>query len=459
MAVRPVPFGAGALRAPLRTAALALALLVPAALAPGIASAAPATSAEVALARTQDRIEAVSARLAAARAEAWTAGAEEGAEIARLERRLQLQKDRLAERERVLSGVVGRQDAGARRAAERRARAADREVDEAAEEAAAGPATAPAATAPAAAAAPVTAAAAVPLGGDAAQRIDAYLASKSSPLTGLGAVFVAEAGRVGMDPRFLVAIAGSETSFGTYGPAQEIHNPFGLGPHIPFGSWEEAIAYAARTLSGQFYVGEGRYTIAAIQQRWAPVGAGNDPTNLNSNWTRNVGIYYAEQGGDPAAPVFSAEVMAGRPPAPVAVPGGTGLVTGVVTPAVPTIGNSETGPDAAEVAAGFLGRATAAAHPDGLDAAALVRRSYREAGLQVRGDAADLAGLGNAVRPSELRAGDVLVFAAPGRDVATVGLYLGDGAFVYAPADAPRIALASLYEPRFTAAYAGARRY
>ena len=35
-------------------------------------------------------------------------------------------------------------------------------------------------------------------------------------------------------------------------------------------------------------------------RRWAPIGATNDPTQLNSNWYRNVSRYYAELGGDAA---------------------------------------------------------------------------------------------------------------------------------------------------------------
>jgi hypothetical protein len=124
-------------------------------------------------------------------------------------------------------------------------------------------------------------------------------------MTGLGAVFVNEARAAGFDPRFIVAISGAETSFGTYGPSQLIQNPFGMGPGISYGSWADAIRAACQNLAGPYYVGEGRHTIAAIQQRWAPHGASNDPTGLNSNWTRNVSTYYAELGGDPAGPVYT----------------------------------------------------------------------------------------------------------------------------------------------------------
>ena len=138
-----------------------------------------------------------------------------------------------------------------------------------------------------------------------ATALDAYLAGKGSPLAGAGAAFVASAGQVGLDPRMLVAISGAETSFGTYGPSQLIHNPFGMGPGRVYGSWEEAIAAAANNLAGPIYLGAGKVTIGQISGTWAPLGAVNDPSNLNSNWTRNVSRYYAEMGGDPASSVFT----------------------------------------------------------------------------------------------------------------------------------------------------------
>lgn len=155
-------------------------------------------------------------------------------------------------------------------------------------------------------AAPQPAAAPAPLSGSGdAAGIDAYLAAKSSPLAGLGEAFVASGARHGVDPRFLVAISGAETSFAAYPPAQAIRNPFGLGPHIVYGSYAEAIEAAARNLAGDLYRGEGRFTLVAIWKRWAPVGAANDPAGLNSNWPRNVSRYFAELGGDPAAPVLA----------------------------------------------------------------------------------------------------------------------------------------------------------
>lgn len=157
--------------------------------------------------------------------------------------------------------------------------------------------------------------------GDAAG-IDAMLARAASPLAGDGATFVEASRAAGLDPRALVAIAAHETLLETYGPAQEIRNAFGLGPGIAFASEEDAIRRAARVL-GDYYLAEGRVTLAAIGAKWAPVGAANDPTGLNRHWTAGVGAYFAALGGDPALPVLASRQAAtpGCAGAPALAPG------------------------------------------------------------------------------------------------------------------------------------------
>lgn len=157
------------------------------------------------------------------------------------------------------------------------------------------------------------------------REIDDYLREKQSPLAGKGAVFVREARKNGLDPRLLVAIAGAESQFGTQ-VKPGTNNPFGWGPHIPFPSWDRAIATVARGLRTG-YLDEGRKTIAQIGEKWAPVGAGNDPTNLNSNWAKNVGRFYAELGGrgvpqKPSTPatVTQPPVVTGMPVLPTELP-------------------------------------------------------------------------------------------------------------------------------------------
>lgn len=131
-------------------------------------------------------------------------------------------------------------------------------------------------------------------------QLDAWMREKvpDSPLVGKGEVFVREGVANGIDPRFLAAVALNESALGTAGSGAGIHNAFGWGPAIPFSSWEENIATVAKGLKDG-YVSEGRDTVAEIQSKWAPVGASNDPTNLNSNWLRGVTSSLTELGGDP----------------------------------------------------------------------------------------------------------------------------------------------------------------
>jgi hypothetical protein len=145
------------------------------------------------------------------------------------------------------------------------------------------------ASAPAAAAAP-----------DAAQ-IDDFLAAHGSPMTGTGATFVAEGLEHGVDPAFLVAISGAETSFGQLLYAENgdqcTFNAFNwfFGPTWPqsdFGSWNEAIGRVAEGLSGSLYYGAGLYSVAAIAPRYCPDGTGN--------WVTNVTSFMTQLGGNPA---------------------------------------------------------------------------------------------------------------------------------------------------------------
>lgn len=118
-------------------------------------------------------------------------------------------------------------------------------------------------------------------------------------MTGQGAAFVASGGRWQTDPRLLVAIAGAESGFGRITCAP--FNAWGWGcPDGPyrFTSWADGIDRVMQGLRTN-YLSEGRTTVALIHQKYAPVGAGNDPTGLNNNWTINVSRFIIELGGDP----------------------------------------------------------------------------------------------------------------------------------------------------------------
>ena len=422
------------------------------------------------LQRARDRIDNTSAQLAKARTAAEQLGFDERGDLRRLEHRLQAQKEALI---RLESGLAARHAEETAAADDARAAAGDETLvapggttdDGSPVIALSDPPAAPAAD-PTAVAAPATIHAderSPAVTGDSAvlaRQIDGYLASKASPLTGLGAVFVSEGEAVGLDPRMLVAIAGAETSFGTYGPSQTIHNPFGMGPHIVYASWSDAIRAAAQNLGGPLYKGSGLLTIPTVQGRWAPHGAGNDPTNLNSGWTRNVGTYYAELGGDPLGAVFTGDVVAGAvasPAASAAVPVGTFVRT-----PTPVIGQSGKGADAAQEILGELGApaVTRGESPEtGFDASGLVRWAYgqHQVNLPRAADAQSRAGV--AVTAAELEVGDAIFFSDPDGTIVHEGVYVGGGQFVHAPSDGGVVTTASLYAPEYAQAYAGARRY
>jgi cell wall-associated NlpC family hydrolase len=128
--------------------------------------------------------------------------------------------------------------------------------------------------------------------------LTAYLRKRGSPLADHVPALMRAANRHRIDPRLLVAISGGETSFGTNGRGPKVYNAWGVGPGRAYSSWEDGLDSVAELLR-KSYVGKGLTSLSAIQQKWAPVGAGNDPSNLNSNWIRTIGQFYSDLGGDP----------------------------------------------------------------------------------------------------------------------------------------------------------------
>lgn len=133
-----------------------------------------------------------------------------------------------------------------------------------------------------------------------AATIDAFLAAQGSPMTGCGATFVAEGAEHGVDPAFLVAVAGAESSFGlflysSHGDSATC-NAFNwfftsTWSEADFGSWEEAIAAVAAGIAGELYYGSGLYSVAEIGPRYCPDGTGE--------WLTNVTLFMERLGGDP----------------------------------------------------------------------------------------------------------------------------------------------------------------
>lgn len=159
--------------------------------------------------------------------------------------------------------------------------------------------------------------------GDMVQHLTSYLTSKKCPWPAEWARAADAAGKkYNLDPRLLIAINGSEHAFGV-GKYQDLvekkHNPFGMGgpitsTGITYSSWTAGFNAAAENIAKN-YVGKGLKTITAIGGKWAPVGASNDPSNLNANWPKNVKKFYQEVGGNPEAsdgfPYPAGDIVAG----------------------------------------------------------------------------------------------------------------------------------------------------
>ena len=110
-------------------------------------------------------------------------------------------------------------------------------------------------------------------------------------LAGKGKAFV-DAGKLhNIDPAFLAAVAMHETGNGTSNASKTKNNVGGMmkssGGLMTFTSINEGITSMASNLR-RLYVNQGLVTVDAIQKKYAPSGAANDPTGLNNNWVKGV---------------------------------------------------------------------------------------------------------------------------------------------------------------------------
>ncbi|MCY8497757.1 NlpC/P60 family protein [Bacillus atrophaeus] len=112
-------------------------------------------------------------------------------------------------------------------------------------------------------------------------------------------VFVKVAEKQGIDPVLFAAISFHETGHGTSRAVIEKNNPGGLmgsGGLMVFSSIEEGIEAMGRTLHNRI-LKDGKTTIKALGAVYAPVGAANDPTNLNANWVPTIEGMVKKLGG------------------------------------------------------------------------------------------------------------------------------------------------------------------
>lgn len=119
--------------------------------------------------------------------------------------------------------------------------------------------------------------------------------------TGMGSFFLQVSSKNQIDPVILSSIAFHETGRGTSKAVKTKNNPGGLmspktGSLMVFDSLEEGIDAMASNLY-RLYISQGLVTIPMIGTKYAPIGAANDPNNLNINWVPTVSTLANEFGG------------------------------------------------------------------------------------------------------------------------------------------------------------------
>lgn len=155
-------------------------------------------------------------------------------------------------------------------------------------------------------------------------QIDTYLASKHSPLAGLGSLFVQEGCSNRIDPRLVLAIAGQETAFGTTGVCSSYMNPFnwfwcrGCKPNdptcqtcvdddpadikcqrSPYPRWDRAVSQVSKFLRTS-YLDHGLDTIEKIGTRFCRKDC--------KGWAAGVSGTYRQLLGDTTSLAFTCSI-------------------------------------------------------------------------------------------------------------------------------------------------------
>ncbi len=95
----------------------------------------------------------------------------------------------------------------------------------------------------------------------------------------------------------------------------------------------------------------------------------------------------------------------------------------------------------------------------GLDCSGLVQNVFRNAlGLDLPRTAREMASLGDKVGLNDLKPGDLVFFNTMRRAFSHVGIYLGDGRFLHAPASGGKVRIEEMDKAYWTQRFNGARR-
>lgn len=120
-------------------------------------------------------------------------------------------------------------------------------------------------------------------------------------LAGKTGLIVEAAKAAGIDPNLFAAVIAHETGFGTSNAIKNYNNPAGImDPKTKwtklkkFETLADGLEYSAKNLKRRIDQAGG--DMAKLASIYAPVGANNDPTNLNANWLGGVNKIYTSLG-------------------------------------------------------------------------------------------------------------------------------------------------------------------
>ncbi|CAM3758665.1 C40 family peptidase [Bacillus inaquosorum] len=229
--------------------------------------------------------------------------------------------------------------------------------------------------------------------------------------------FVEVAEKEGIDPVLFAAIALHETGYGTSRAVIEKNNPGGLmgnGGLMLFVSLEEGIEAMGRTLHNRI-IKDGKTTIKALGAVYAPVGAANDPTNLNANWVPTTEAIVKKLGGltmNCEANGFSKD-------------GGdfSGDTKGALNYFKTVLSEMKKFDGTPYVFGG--------ANPGtGFDCSGLMQWAFKKAGINLPRTANEQYNFSEKIPPDKVKPGDLVFFKGTynaGVPITHVGIYTGDG--------------------------------
>lgn len=273
-----------------------------------------------------------------------------------------------------------------------------------------------------------------------------------------GDKFISVAKEQGIDPVLFAAISFHESAYGKSKPAKDKNNIGGLmssnGLYV-YSTLDEGIEAMGRTLHNRIIV-DGKNTIELLGSVYAPLGASNDPNNLNANWIPTVTKIVTDLGGLTMNCEASEGITTDFDFSKLNESTASELRKKVATTGMKWLGRPYRwgrGRTPADVAAGLF------------DCSSFVRWVFNENGINLGPMGATstetLNKIGKKISIKDIKIGDVIFFDTVKKDGHIV-IYIGDGKFIGANGDdkSGSISIQNLSAPYWKSTFTGhVRRY